>query len=176
RAQPANGVFDRAIAGAAANVALERPGEILQLRLVQARSRHDHARCAEAALKALCLQEGLLHRMQLAVARQAFDRRDRAALGAIGRKEARMHRVAIDHHGAGAAIAGIASFFHAETAEFAQKRAQALSGPRLSVVALSVHQKTPAAPAPFPASSPRISSANCSVTCRRHAGVPWRSL
>ena len=79
-------LIDRAVAGAAADVALQRPIEVATLRLVQARGSHDHAGRAEAALKPLRLQEGLLHRMQLAVLGQAFDRGDGATLGAIGRE------------------------------------------------------------------------------------------
>jgi len=92
----ANGILDGPIAGAAANVAFQRRRQILALRLVEARSRDDHSRRAEAALEALGLQEGLLHGMQFAVARQSFDRRDKTLLGAIGRKQAGMHRIAVD--------------------------------------------------------------------------------
>src|ERR1700733_4783101 len=53
----ADGALDRAIAGAAANVAFERPCQIVTLGLVQACGGEDHARRAEAALKALGLQE-----------------------------------------------------------------------------------------------------------------------
>jgi len=174
-AHAADGSLDCAIAGTTTNVALQRPGKVLLLGLIEARRGHDHARRAEAALESLRLQESLLHRMQLAVLGQAFDGCDRAAGGAIGGEQARVYRVAVDQHGAGAAIAGVASFLHAETSELAQKRAQALPGLRLSIVAVSVHHKGHAAPTPFPASSQRISSANCSVTCRRHSGAPCKS-
>ena len=113
-AHAANGVLDRAITGATANIAFQSPGEILPLRLIQARRRHDQAWRAEAALKPLRLQEGLLHRMQLAIRGQAFDRRDRTVFGAIGGKNATVHRVAVDQHRAGAAIARVASLLDAE--------------------------------------------------------------
>ena len=90
------------------------------LRLVQACRRHDHPRRTEAALEALGLQKGLLHRMQFAVARQAFDGGDDAVLGAIGGVQTRVYGISIDHHRAGAAIPGVAAFFHTEIAEFAQ--------------------------------------------------------
>src|ERR1700690_3490742 len=67
----ANGAFDRAIAGAAADIALQGPSEILTLRLVQTRSRHDHTWRAETALEALCSQKCLLHRMHFAIPGQA---------------------------------------------------------------------------------------------------------
>ena len=57
-------VLDRAIAGAAAEIALQRRAEILPLRLVQARGGQDHAGGAEAALESLRVEKGLLHRMQ----------------------------------------------------------------------------------------------------------------
>ena len=175
-AHAADGAFDGAVAGAAANVAFQGPFKIVLLRLVEACGRHDHARRAEAALEPLRLQEGFLHRMQFAVARQSFDGGDGAARGPISGKQAGMHRVAIDHHGARAAIAGVATFLHAEISQLAQKCAQALAGPRLRRMALAVDQKSHGALAAFFASSPRTSSANCSVTCRRQAGVPCISL
>ena len=76
-----------------------------------------------------------------------------AVLGAIGRKQARVHRLAIDHHGTGAAIAGVAAFFDAEIAELAQERAQALAGARAGLMVFAVHQKSHAALAPLPPSS-----------------------
>ena len=119
RLTAAQRLIDRAVAGAAADVALERPTEIATLRLVHARGGHDHARRAEAALKALRVQKGLLHRMQFAVLGQAFDRGDGAALRAIGREQTGMDRIAVDHDGAGAAVAGVAAFLDAEAAELA---------------------------------------------------------
>src|SRR5580704_12236696 len=53
RGDTANGIFDRAVAGAAADIALQSPGQILPLRLIEARGGHDHARRAETALEAL---------------------------------------------------------------------------------------------------------------------------
>ena len=48
-------------------IALERGRKIATLRLIEARGRHDHARRAESALKALSIEEGLLHRVQAAI-------------------------------------------------------------------------------------------------------------
>ena len=81
-------------------------------------------------MKPLRIQKCLLHRMGAAVRRKAFDRRDGMALGAEGRDQTTMHRLAIDQHRAGAAVAGVASLLDAEMAEFAQERAQALPGTR----------------------------------------------
>jgi len=63
-------VLDRAIAGAAAQIALQRGGKIGALRLVQRRAGQDHARGAEAALKRLRVEKGLLHRMRGRLRRQ----------------------------------------------------------------------------------------------------------
>ncbi len=86
RGDATNGVFDRAIAGAAADIALQRPGQILPLRLIETRGRHDHARRAEAALETLGVEKRLLHRVQFAVLGQAFDGRNFAVVGAISRE------------------------------------------------------------------------------------------
>ena len=123
-------VLDRAIAGAAADIALQRSAEILPLRLVQRGAGQDHAGGAEAALESLRIEKRLLHRMGAAVGRQTLDGGDGVAVGAEGRDQAAMHRLAVDQHGAGAAVAGVAAFLDAEMAELAQERAQALAGAR----------------------------------------------
>ena len=85
---------------------------------------------AEPALKRLRIEKRLLHRMRAAVGREAFDGGDGMAVGAEGRDQAAVHRLAVDQHGAGAAVAGVAAFLDAEMPELAQERAQALSGAR----------------------------------------------
>src|SRR5206468_8985913 len=119
------------IAGAAADVALQRSAKIGALRLVERGGGEDHACGTEAALEALCVEEGLLHRMRAAISAKPFDRGDGAAFGAEGWDQAAVHRLAVEQHGAGAAIAGVAAFLHAEMAEFAQERPQALARARL---------------------------------------------
>src|SRR3954471_1365519 len=108
--------------------------------------------------------------MDAAVRRKAFDRRHGVTVGAEGRDQAAMHRLAVDQHGAGAAVAGIATLLDAEMPEFAQERAQALSGSRgfgkLLAVDLEHHAYA------VPCNSTRISSASRSVMCLRHAGLP----
>src|SRR3546814_5326434 len=66
---------------------------------------HDHARLAETALRHLPGDPRQLHRMA-AVARQALDRGAEAAFAFRKRDEAAANRLALDSHGAGAAIAG----------------------------------------------------------------------
>src|SRR5258705_552146 len=108
--------------------------------------------------------------MSAAVRRKAFDRRHGVTVGAEGRDQATMHRLAVDQHGAGAAVAGVAALLDAEMAEFAQERAQALAGLRrlrkLPAVDLERHAGA------VPCNSTRISSASRSVICLRHAGLP----
>ena len=65
-----------------------------------------------------------------AVGRKAFDGGDGVAIGAEGRDQAAMHRLAVDQHGAGAAVAGVAALLDAEMPEFAQEGSQALAGAR----------------------------------------------
>src|SRR4051812_21668454 len=166
-------ILDRTIPGAAADIALQRHAEIGALRLVQRGAGQDHAGGAEAALKTLRIEEGLLHRMRPAVTAEAFDRRDRAPVGAEGRDQAAMHRVAVQQHGAGAAIAGVAALLHAEMAELAQERAQALAGARALRKRLAVDVEAHGGGAPR--SSSRISSASRSVICLRQSGLPWIS-
>jgi hypothetical protein len=61
------GVVDRPIAGAPAQVALERMRQVRSLFFGQRGRRHDHPRGAETALEGLRIQERLLHRMQRAI-------------------------------------------------------------------------------------------------------------
>src|SRR6266567_8607887 len=68
--------------------------------------------------------------MGAALGRKAFGRRHRMAVGAERRDQAAMHRFAVEQHGAGAAIAGVAALLDAEMPELAQERAQALPGLR----------------------------------------------
>src|SRR5213078_2775746 len=110
-------VFDGTIAGAAAQIAFQRCAEILPLRLVERCTGHDHARGAEPALKRLRIEKCPLHRMGTAIAREAFDGGDGMALGAKGGDQAAVHRLAIDQHGTGAAVAGVAPFLDAEMPE-----------------------------------------------------------
>src|SRR5215471_5521594 len=104
---------DVLIAGAAAQIALQAVPDLLfgglGLALEQLAGSQDHAGRAEAALKAVFLPEGFLHRMQLAVLSQAFDGHDGGAVGLHGQDRAGLDRVAVHQHRAGAALARIAA-------------------------------------------------------------------
>ena len=123
-------VVDRPIAGAAAEVALQRVRQIGLLRVGQRHRRHDHAGGAEAALEGLRIVKRLLHRMQFAVRGQPLDRGDLATFASERRHQTGMEGLAVDMHGAGAAIAGVAALLDAEHIEIAQEGAQALAGRR----------------------------------------------
>jgi len=125
------------------------------------------------ALKRLRIEKSLLHRVRSARGREAFDGRDRVAVGAEGGDQAGMHGLAVDQDGTGAAVAGVASLLDAEMAEVAKKGSQALPGARglrkILAVDLNGHGYTRAC------SSARISSARRSVMCLRQAGLPCTS-
>ena len=135
-------VLDGVVAGAAAEVALEMPRQVLASSAVKVGGRHDHAGGAEAALEPLRVEERLLHRVQLAVPGQSLDGRDLAALGAEGGDEAAVDRHAVEPDGAGAAVAGVAPLLDAEPAQVAQEGAQALAGRRLLGERLAVDVKS----------------------------------
>ena len=125
-------VDDRTVAGAAAQVAGQRVGDGRALgagaggrmRLAQRGHRHDEAGRAEAALRAVALDQRLLHRMRL---RQVFHGDDGAAVergqeaqagvDIADRHAAGRGVVALGHqHGAGAAVALVAAFLGAGAA------------------------------------------------------------
>ena len=125
-----DGVGDRAIAGATAEISFHRRAEVLKLFLVQRGRRQHHARRTEPALEALRRHEATLHRVLPIRSAQTLDRGDLASFGPERRSDAAMHRVAVQQHGAGAAIAGIAAFLDPEPAELSQERAKTLAWPR----------------------------------------------
>ena len=126
-ASPADRVLDGAVAGAAAQVAFQRVRQILPLRLVQRSRGHDHSRGAEAALKSLCIQKCLLHGVQRVAGCKPFDGRDVAIVRPIGRNDATVHRLAVEHDGAGAAVARVTAFLDADVSELPKECPQALS-------------------------------------------------
>ena len=109
----AHGLDDVLIAGAAAQVRRQHVEQVVvadvRLALQHADRQHQKARRAEAALQAVVIHEGLLHRMQRVAIGQSFDGADFLALGLHGEHQAGAHRLAIDDHGAGAADAVLAA-------------------------------------------------------------------
>src|SRR6478735_1716362 len=107
-----DGRHDVLVAGAAADVALERVPDLalreLALGLLDdADGGHHHARRAVAALEPVMLVEGPLDRVQLAVRREALDGADLRAIGLDGEDGARQRRHSVDLHRAGAARARV---------------------------------------------------------------------
>ena len=153
---PADRIGDGAVAGAAAEVALQVAGQVLLLVLIERRCGHHHACGAEAALKALAFHELVLDRMQLPLGTagggcQPLDGGDRVPLGADGGIDAAVDRGPVHVHGAGAAVPAVASLLHTRVALLAQDRPQAL--PRTWV-----------------------SAGMCSVDLDSHAQAPFGSV
>ena len=153
-----HGIADAAIAGAAAEIAFERIGQVLARLGVEAGGGHDHAGAAESALKARRIEKGLLHRVQLAVAREPFDGGDRVSGAAKSGDQAGVIGHAVEPHRAGAAIARVAPLLHAEEAELAQECPEALTGRRFRREGLAVYREVHGAARGL-ASSARICSA-----------------
>jgi hypothetical protein len=152
-------VIDAVVTGAAAEIALQQARQILAcLLLLEGRGGHDHAGGAEATLKGLRIEKGLLHRMQLAALREPLDRRDGAPGRPIGRHQTAVERRAVEPDRTGTAIALVAAFLDAEAAVLAQKGAQALARCRFGRDALAVDDKIHIA-LPGRASSARTCSA-----------------
>jgi hypothetical protein len=102
------------VAGAAAEVALEPVPDLLvggvRIAREQVGGGHDHAGRTEAALEAVLLPEGGLHRVQFAVTvREALDGRDLRAVGLRGEHGAALHRLSVHVNRARAAVRGVAA-------------------------------------------------------------------
>ena len=100
-------VDDLLVAGAAAEMRLERLGDFVARRFVaivaQADGPHRHAGDAEAALHAAAADERLGDLLAMLFV-EAFERGDRFALGLLGLERAGEHRFAVHQHRAAAAL------------------------------------------------------------------------
>ena len=139
---------DVLIAGAAAQIAFELfaddvVGEVMALAMDQIDRGHDHAGGAEAALQAVMLAEGFLHRMQRrAVGGQPLDGPDLVAVGHDRERGAGLHRLAVEMHDAGAALRGVAADMGARQPQiFAQKLDQQGTGVDIGVYGITVHDQ-----------------------------------
>jgi hypothetical protein len=114
------------VAGAAAEVALERHAHLVLagvgIALQQVRRGHDHPRRAVAALEAVVLPEALLDRVQRVGASEPLDRRDLTAIGLDREDRARLHRVAVEMDGAGAAVGRVTTDVRPGQAELVAQR------------------------------------------------------
>src|SRR5215468_6545488 len=108
-----HGLDDIDVAGAAAEIARDRLADVLLARVLVAleerHTRHHHARSAVAALQSVLLGEALLHRMQLSALLEAFDRTHLRTVCLHCEHRARLHRLTVEYHGAGAAMRGVAA-------------------------------------------------------------------
>src|SRR5260221_13160159 len=90
-----DGTDDIVVAGAPADVALELVPDGLPIELRSAPDhvdgRHDHARSAKAALKAVVVAKRLLDRMQLAVLVETLDRQHVGTLSRYGKHRAGLY-------------------------------------------------------------------------------------
>src|SRR5574337_2033909 len=105
---------DVVIAGAAADVALEpvpdrRLVEVCAFAIDEVDRGHDHARGAEPALQPVIVLERLLHRMQVAVLGEPFDRGHVRPLAACREDGAGLDRLTVDVDDARAALRGVAA-------------------------------------------------------------------
>jgi hypothetical protein len=107
-----NRLDDFRIAGAAADVAGDGEAHLFLARarvLVQQRlGHHDHARGAEAALGGAVPDEALLQRVL-----KSLDGLHFTPVGLHAQHQARIDRLAVDNHGARAAVADVAAFLRA---------------------------------------------------------------
>src|SRR5215208_3087415 len=139
-----DGLHDVLVAGATAQVPFQAFSYLLLRRigilLQQADGGHDHARRAVAALQAVRLVEGLLHRMPHAVLRNAPDGGDLVPVSLHRQYRARLDRLPVDVDRAGPATGRVASRMHAPYPEVLSEMVKQ-EQPRLylSHVGLSVY-------------------------------------
>src|SRR5690606_3762649 len=112
---------DGLIAGAAAQVAGQRVGDLLPARVgvvvEQRLGDHDHAGGAVAALDGVLLEEGLLQRVQLISGVQPFEGEHLAARHVFDRQQAGEERLAVNQNGAAPTAALLAARLRRRIAE-----------------------------------------------------------
>src|SRR5690242_2025744 len=107
---------------AAANIALEELHDVCLFRIgvgsQQSDAAHDHSGRAVRALECTCIQECLLHGMQLAVFFESFNGSDRFYRRSADRDLARASWRSADQYGASAALSFSAAILGAGEAKF----------------------------------------------------------
>src|SRR5499427_3573758 len=113
------------VARASAEIARDAVADLLLARLRMLGDEggrgHEDAGDAEAALGHAVADEGVLQRMEDTVVAEAFDGGDGTPARLHGKHEAARHRLAIEMHGAGAAVAGAAALLGPSEAEVLSK-------------------------------------------------------
>ena len=130
RGQPAGHVHDRiddlVVAGAAAQHAADAVGDLGARRrrraVEQVGCGHQHAGSADAALRGAVLQERAAQALGQPARANAFDGLDRRAAGLRRRHQAGAHLLAVEEHGAGAAVARLAADLGSGEAELVAQR------------------------------------------------------
>lgn len=101
----------------AADLGLGRP-RITQKELVRG---EDHAGRAVTALKPVTFPKALLQRMELLASAESLNGQDFCAVGLDGQDRARLNRLPVQHHGAGAADARLTANVGARQADYVAK-------------------------------------------------------
>src|SRR5689334_18780744 len=113
------------VAGAAADVAADRPADLVFRRggvvLEQRGADEHHARSAETALQAMLLVKAGLHGREAGRGCQSLHGRDAATVSLHRELSARLDGFAVDQHRAGAAARGVASDMRAGKPEVGAK-------------------------------------------------------
>src|SRR5438445_548812 len=141
-----DGVDDLGVARAAAEVALQRGADRRtigpRLALEEREDGEEHARGAEAALHGAVTHEGLLQRVQAAVALDPAQRRHGPSAQGRRQHEAARRRPAVEQHRADAAHALVTALLDVEDAErVAQHLEQRLVGAHLDLARPSVEHQ-----------------------------------
>ena len=119
--RPADGAHDVLVSGASADGAGDRCPDLvvggIGVLVEQGAGRHQHPRCAEAALQRVELVEALLDRIQLPVDLECLDRADLMTRAHRRQDRARLDRLAVHLNDAGTAVGGVAAPVGARQAE-----------------------------------------------------------
>ena len=117
----AHRAYDVDVARAHAEIAAEADAYFFVTRIgiiaQQLEGRQDHPRRAKAALQRMVLLKCRLQGMERFVRADAFDGGDFGAVGLDGKKQARTHGPAVEHHRASAAYAMLAADMSSKQAE-----------------------------------------------------------
>jgi hypothetical protein len=127
-ADPVQGIVNRSVTGAAAQVPLKLLWQFRVLHFTKSSRSHDHAGGAESALKALGIDKCLLNISQLAIVGQALNGRDFAANTSRGGNQAAMHGITVKPYGACATITLVTTATNTRKTRTLQVGAKALTG------------------------------------------------
>ena len=165
---------NRAVAGAAAQAPLHAAVEFGQVGFGEGGCRDRHPWRAEPALEPEVFDELLLHGVQFVARCEAPRGRDDGAIHALGGHDARVDGLAIDDHGACAAVARVAPLLDLGVSMLAKECAQALSRGGVALEVCAVDGESHAASSIARSATTR--SASSAVTARRQSASPSASV